>query len=322
MPSQEHQEVPYYCLLLEDEVGLHYVRKSRQEHRPGDVLAEGDEGRTETAVTLGVIGTGTMGTGIVCLAMEAGWQVIWKSRSSQSLSEGKARVRDRLLKAMEPGEADGVLQSLVLATDFEALAGAGLVVESVVEDLDVKRNVFRSLDEACSQEAILASNSSSLSIDAMAAVTSRPERIVGMHFFNPVSRMRLVEVVRGARTADATAASVSDLAKRLGKVPVVVRDAPGFIVNRVLMPYLNEAARIVQEGIASVDDVDTAVELGLGHPMGPLGLIDLIGVDVFVNIMDSLASRTGESRFGAAEVARRLVAEGRLGRKTGAGFHQ
>lgn len=322
VPSQEHQEVPYYCLLLEDEAGLHHVRKSRQARSPGDLVAEGERGAEDTVVTLGIIGTGTMATGIAQVAVEAGWPVIWKSRSSQSLTKAKSRLKQRLIRAMDVAEVEDVLQALVLTTDFDRLGDAGLVIESVVEDLPTKQGTFRSLSRACSPETVLASNTSSLSIDAIAAAVSSPERVVGMHFFNPVSRMRLVEVVRGVHTSDATVARVSQLAKHLGKVPIVVRDTPGFIVNRVLMPYLNEAARVVQEGIASVEDVDTALQLGLQHPIGPLALIDLIGVDIFVSIMDALASGTHEIRFEAAAVARKMVAEGRLGRKTGTGFYE
>ena len=321
VPSQEHQEVPYYCLLLEDKAGLHYVRKSRQAYRPGDEIADGERRGEDSVITLGVVGTGTMAAGIVEVAVEAGWQVTWKSRSADSLTKAKSRLQDRLTRAMDVAEVEEAMQSVVLTTDFGQLADTGLIIESVIEDLSAKQDTFASLSRACSPEAILASNTSSLSIDAIATSASNPERVVGMHFFNPVSRMRLVEVVRGAHTSEVTVTRASQLAERLGKVPIVVRDTPGFIVNRVLMPYLNEAARVVQEGIASAEDVDTAVQLGLQHPIGPLALIDLIGGDIFVKIMDALASRTHESRFEAAEMARRLVAEGRLGRKTGGGFH-
>jgi 3-hydroxybutyryl-CoA dehydrogenase len=322
VPSQEHQEVPYYCLLLEDEAGLHYVRKSRQAYRPGDEIAEGERRGEGSAITLGIVGTGTMATGIAEAAMGAGWSLVWKSRSSQSLEKAKSRLRERLARAMDAAEVAKAMQSVIVTTDFGRLADADLVIESVIEDLVTKQQVFASLSRVCSPEAILASNTSSLSVNEIAATTSNPERVIGMHFFNPVPRMRLIEVARGAHTSDATVARVSQLAEHLGKVPIVVQDTPGFIVNRVLMPYLNEAARLVQEGVASAEDVDTAVQLGLQHPIGPLALIDLIGADIFVKIMDALASRTHENRFEPAEVARRLVAEGRLGRKTGGGFRQ
>jgi len=321
VPSAAHEDVPYYCLLVRDDEGRHYIRKSRQPLAPGDVFAE-DRARAKVDVTVGVIGTGTMGAGIARAAMELGWKVIWKSRSDAALKKAQSRIRERLLKQLTPEQADNLLSSMVTTTELAPLGNADIVIESVIEDLPAKQELFRALDAICSPKTVLASNSSSLSIDAMAEGTSMPDRVAGMHFFNPVSRMRLVEVVRGPRTSDETVARVCDLARELGKAPIVVKDSPGFVVNRILMPYLNEAVRVVEEGTASVDDVDTAVQLGLNHPVGPLALIDLIGVDIFVNIMDALAARSGEKRFDAAKLARRLVTEGRLGRKAGKGFYE
>jgi len=321
IPSLRHQEVPYYCVFAEDDQGTHYLFKSRQACNPGDSVSRQATARVVSSVRLGVIGTGTMGAGLVQVALEAGWSVVWRSRSPEALERGMARVRERLLKGMRPEEVDRACASLHPTTDLAPLRESELIVESIVEDLEAKKQLLGSLGGMCGPDTILASNTSSLSVDALARGVPGPERVVGMHFFNPVPRMRLVEVVKGSATSEATVARVCDLAAQLGKVPIVVKDSPGFIVNRVLMPYLNEAARLLEEGMASAEDIDAAVQLGLAHPIGPLALIDLIGIDVFVNIMNTLVASSGESRFEVAGIAKSLVAQGRLGRKTGGGFH-
>jgi 3-hydroxybutyryl-CoA dehydrogenase len=321
VPSVAHEEVPYYCLLVEDAEGRHSMRKSREPRAPGDVLREGGP-EAALAVTLGLVGTGVMGGGIARAALEAGWALIWRSRSRRALEKARTRVREGLLKQMAEARVDRLLEAVVWTEEAAPLAGADIIIESVIEDLPTKRQLFLELAALCPPETILASNSSSLSVATLAEGLAAPQRVVGMHFFNPVSRMRLVEVVRGPATSAETVSSVCELAKALGKVPVVVRDSPGFVVNRILMPYLNEAVRVVEEGTATIADVDAAAQLGLNHPIGPLALIDLIGVDVFVSIMDVLVAQFGEKRFEAASMARQLVEQGRLGRKTGKGFYE
>ncbi len=321
VPSLTCREVPYYCVLAEDDEGRHFVRKSSHPNCPGDILAKEDVAAKPGAFTVAVVGTGTMGVGLAQVAVQAGCSVIWKSRAASTLEKGAARVREHLLRAMAPEDVDAAFESVRLVTEFEPLQDAEVVIESVTEDLPTKRETFRELSRVCPLETILASNTSSLSIDALADGVPAPERVIGMHFFNPVHRMRLVEIVRGTATSQTVVDKTCRLADHLGKMPIVVRDSPGFIVNRILMPYLNEAVRLAQEGTASITDIDTAAELGLSHPIGPLALVDLIGVDVFVSIMRTLVARSGESRFQPAELALSLVEQGKLGRKSGSGFH-
>jgi 3-hydroxybutyryl-CoA dehydrogenase len=213
------------------------------------------------------------------------------------------------------------MKGLKGTTDLGDLSDVDLVIESVVEDDEVKRELFRKLDGVCHEKTIFASNTSSLSIDGLASATKRPEKVGGMHFFNPVPKMHLVEVVRGRKTSDETVSFIRKVAEQMNKTVVVTTDSPCFIVNRILMPYLNEAAYVLEEGIASREDIDTAARLGLNHPMGPLALLDLIGLDVFIKIMNNLFRRTGNPKFKPPKLVEKMVADGRLGRKTGVGFY-
>lgn len=274
---------------------------------------------------VGVVGAGTMGSGIAQTFAMNGYDVTMVDVADAQLERGMRTIRGSLAKLEEKRKlaapAVDVVRRIRTATELSALADADLVVEAAFEDPKVKQELFARLDGVTRKDVILASNTSSISIDALASRTSRPSRVAGMHFMNPVPIMQLVEVVRGPRTSDETLAAIVDLAKRLGKTPVVSADRPGFIANRVLMPMINEAFLALGEGVGSATDIDTVMTLGMNHPIGPLRLADLIGLDVCVAIMEVLERDLGSAKYAPASNLRRLVAEGRLGRKTGHGVY-
>ncbi len=269
-----------------------------------------------------------MGGGIAHTAAQAGFTVLMYDAKEGQVDRARSAIDGRLKRSVEQGrlseaEAEAIMGRLKPVAALEEFAGADLAIEAVVEVMAVKQDAFRRLDGILPPGAMLATNTSSLSITELAQATKRPERVVGLHFFNPAPVMKLIEVVRGEDTSEATVEEAVALARSLGKEPVVVqKDTPGFIVNRVLMPLFIEAIRILEEGIASPEDIDKAVKLGLNHPMGPLQLADLTGLDVDLNVMDYLFDETKDSRFAAPLTLRRLVRAGRLGRKTGRGFYE
>jgi len=278
--------------------------------------------------TLAVVGAGTMGQGIAHVAALHGRSVrlvdvseAVLQRALQTIAHNLERqVRKERITAAQKEEALG---RITPATDLEAaVADVQLVIEAVPENPDLKAQMFERLDRAAPPEAILASNTSSISITWLGARTQRPARVIGMHFFNPVPVMQLVEIVRGLETSDATYETIYHLAEALGKTPVTVNDAPGFVSNRVLMPMINEAIYCVMEGVATPEDVDRVMKLGMNHPMGPLALADLIGLDVCLGIMEVLHRELGEDKYRPCPLLRKMVAAGRLGRKTGRGFYE
>jgi 3-hydroxybutyryl-CoA dehydrogenase len=276
--------------------------------------------------TVGVVGSGIMGSGIAELAARAGAEVVVVERDAELLERGRARIEGSLTKAVERGklpaeERDAVLARVRGTTDLSELADADLVIEAATEDIDAKLELFRRLDEITRPEVVLASNTSSLPIGSLAEATERPAQVVGMHFFNPAPVMALVELIASEDTSEETSAFAEAFAKRLGKTTVRSKDRAGFIVNRLLIPYLNSAVRLLEDGIATREDIDTAIELGLRHPMGPLRLIDEIGLDTTMHVADVLFEAFGEPTDAPPELLKRLVAEGRLGRKSGAGFY-
>ena len=272
-----------------------------------------------------VVGAGTMGNGIAHVFAAKGWDVQLLDVASDALEKALATIRANFDRQIKKGAAtavdrDAALGRIKTLTEFGAVGDRELVVEAAGEGPDVKFGIFRELDGRCSPEAILATNTSSISITAIAAQTKRPQQVIGMHFMNPVPVMQLVEVIRGQATSDATTVLTMDIARELGKTPVEVSDYPGFVSNRVLMPMINEAVFCVMEGVASAEDIDTVMKLGMNHPMGPLALADLIGLDTCLAILNVLHEGLGDDKYRPCPLLRRMVAAGYLGRKTGRGF--
>jgi 3-hydroxybutyryl-CoA dehydrogenase len=267
-----------------------------------------------------VVGAGQMGGGIAQVMAASGRRVSLHDAAPGAIERGLETMRRSLARLAEKGGADPD-EVLARVEPVDGLVSADLMVEAVVEDAAVKEDVFRRADETLPGEAILASNTSSIPIGSLAAVTTRPDRVIGMHFFNPVPVLQLVEVVRGRETSDKTAEAIIELARELGKTPAVANDVPGFVSNRILMPYINEAAWALHDGVAEPEAIDTIAKLGFNHPMGPLALADLIGLDTCVAIMEVLRDGLGHTRYEPCPLLKNLVAAGKLGRKSGAGFY-
>jgi 3-hydroxybutyryl-CoA dehydrogenase len=277
--------------------------------------------------TVGVIGSGLMGAGIVEVCARQGFSVVVSELSQEALHAGLGRLRKSLDRGLERGKISKAEHAEALdrvrgTTDLEDLAACDLVIEAVVENLEVKRQIFRQLDEITEDHAILASNTSSISITKLAAATDRPEQVIGAHFFNPVPVMPLLELVRGLSTSDATFAALEQFGQRLGKTIVVaLKDNPGFIVNLLFVPYGLDAIRGLEQGVATMEHFDTAMKLGMNHPMGPFELMDFVGLDTMLFIADAMYDETRDPRYAAPPRLRQMVAAGHLGRKSGQGFY-
>ena len=273
-----------------------------------------------------VIGAGTMGAGIVQAFAQKWYELIVRDIKDEFVERGINGINKGLSKLVTKGkmteeDKEAILGRISGTTDLSLAEDCDLVIEAAVENMEIKKSIFAELDGICKESTILASNTSSLSITEVASATKRPDKVIGMHFFNPAPVMKLVEIIRGMATSDETFNAIKEVSVAIGKEPVEVAEAPGFVVNRILIPMINEATFILQEGIASVEDIDTSMKYGANHPMGPLALGDLIGLDVCLAIMDVLYNETGDSKYRASSLLRKYVRAGYLGRKTGRGFY-
>ena len=274
---------------------------------------------------IGVMGTGTMGSGIIQVCAAAGYDVVIRSSKQEYIDGALAKIDKNLSKMVSrekitEEDKAATLGRISGGTTFDVLADCDLIIESSTENMDKKKELFAELDKVCKDDAILATNTSALSITEIAAVTSRPEQVIGMHFFNPVPAMKLVEVVKGIATSDEVKEAVIATTESLKKTPVEVAEAPGFVVNRVLIPMINEAVGILADGVADAEGIDTAMKLGANHPMGPLALGDLIGLDVCLAIMETLYNEFGDTKYRPHPLLKKMVRANKLGRKTGVGF--
>ncbi len=276
--------------------------------------------------SVGVVGAGTMGNGIAQVFAASGLKVVLQDITQEALDKGIATIDvslDRMLKKDKISELqkNDTLANIKGVTDLQELADTDLVVEAATENLEIKCEIFRTLDQVCKAEAILASNTSSISLTRIARETQRPGQVIGMHFMNPVPMMKLVEIIRALQTKDSVYTTVETLARKIGKTPVEVNDSPGFVSNRILLPMINEAVYTLNEGIASVESIDTVMKLGMAHPMGPLALADLIGLDTCLAVMEVLHEGLGDTKYRPCPLLRRMVDAGYLGRKSGKGFY-
>ncbi len=274
---------------------------------------------------IGVLGTGTMGAGIIQVLAQNGYEVYMRARRQSSVDGGLAKVEKNLAKMVAKekiteAEKAEIMGRIHGSTDIAVIKDADLIIEAATEDMESKKALFKELDELVDKDAIIATNTSSLSITEIASVTGRPDKIIGMHFFNPVPAMKLVEIIKGLGTSEETKNTILDLCSKLGKTPVEVEEAPGFVVNRILIPMINEAAGILADGVADAEGIDAAMKLGANHPMGPLALGDLIGLDVCLAIMEVLYSEFGDTKYRPHPLLRKMVRAGKLGMKSGEGF--
>ena len=275
---------------------------------------------------IGVIGAGTMGGGIAQVAAQNGFEVVLEDVNEEYVSAGFAKIKERLEKRVGEGkleskEKDRILSNIKTTASLEDFKDADLIIEAVIEKEDMKKQIFAELDNICPRETIFTTNTSSISITRLAQVTERPAQFAGMHFMNPAYIMKLVEVVRGLRTSQETVDVITNVAEKMGKIPVIVNDSPGFVSNRILMPMINDAVFCLQEGIASKESIDSIMKLGANHPMGPLELADFVGLDICLDILEVLYAELGE-KYKPCPLLGKMVAGGKLGRKSGEGFYE
>lgn len=320
VPSTENPKVPYFNYLLEDKNGNKIIIKSLEEYNIGDNLDLKEAEKKTNIYKVGVIGTGQMGFGIAEYILKNGHFTVVKTRSQEDHIISKFKAK--LSKDHTEEQINEIMEKLTVTSDYSELKDCDIVIEAVPEDLDTKKVVFEELSKCCSKETIFATNTSSISIDEIAESTDRPENVIGMHFFNPVSRMDLIEVVVGDNTSDDTQKWVLNFSYELQKLPIVVKNSPGFIVNRLLLPQINEAVLLLEEKVAKKEDIDKAMKLGLNHPMGPFQLADFIGLDICLSILETIYHNLGDEKYKPAKTLIEMVDSGKLGFKSGEGFYK
>jgi 3-hydroxybutyryl-CoA dehydrogenase len=320
VPSTGNERVPYFANILEDQNGQKIIRKSYKKHQIGDFFSF--EKEVHQDIIAGVIGSGLLGIQLAAYMLQYGFPVFLKTRGEKSKNESVQKIRKIISKKCEEDEVNNLLRQLNVTTQYFDLKSCDIIIEAVAEDITIKKDVFLELSKVCRGTTILASNSSSLSIDEIAANVSNPERCIGMHFFNPIQKMDLVEVIIGKRTSATSQEKIVAFATRLNKKPIIVRNSPGYIVNRLLIPQINEAILLLEEGIATKDDIDSAVKLGLNHPMGPFELADFIGLDICYNILEILHKNFNNPKYKPAKLLQSMVEGGKLGYKSGEGFYK
>lgn len=324
VPSTEHDRVPYYELLVNDEHENIYIKKSFEAYKIGDPIElesiETGIHQVQKQMKIGIVGTGLMGKQLAQFFAQNGYPVVLISRTEDGLIESMKLIEKYLTKTKGSDEIKLIMNRIEPTCEYSGLKDANFVIENVIEDIGVKKELFEDLSSLCPKDAIIATNTSSLPITELALSVYKPERFIGMHFFNPVSKMKLVEIVYSRYTSKETIDYTVDFSNELGKSPILVKDSPGFIVNRTLMPLINEAASLFEGGVSS-NDIDSAIKLGLNHPMGPLALADLIGLDVCVSIMKTLYNRYNNARYIPSPIFYDLIGKGHLGKKTGKGFY-
>ena len=320
IPSKGNESVPYFVYLLQGKNGQRIIQKSDHQYQIGEVINL--DKMFPAKFPVGVIGSGLMGVQIAEYLLRAGYPVTLKTRSEENIPNIILEIRRRLSKNIPESEVVECLRNLIVTTNHAEFSEVELIIEAVKEDFEAKKEVFLALSDVCAIGTIFATNSSSLSVDALAEVTNRPDKFIGLHFFNPVNRMNLVEVVVGKKTSETTKEFALKFVQDLKKKPIVVRNSPGFIVNRLLLPQINEAIRLLDARIASKEDIDSAMKLGLNHPMGPFELADFIGLDTCLSILEVLYDSLGDEHLKPAPLLHEMVRQGKLGLKSGEGFYR
>lgn len=324
VPSTEHDRVPYYELLVTDEHENIYIKKSFEDYKIGDSIElksiEIGIHQDQKHKKIGIVGTGLMGKQLAQFFAQNGYPVVLCSRTEDGYKDAIKKISKYLSRIKGPSEINIIMKRIEPTCELSQLEDVDFIIENVIEDVEIKKQLFDNLSSLCPQNAIITTNTSSLLVSELASSVYKPERFIGMHFFNPVSKMDLVEVVYSKYTSRETIEYIIDFSNKLGKSPILVKDSPGFIVNRCLMPLINEAASLFHGGVSS-NDIDSAIKLGLNHPMGPLALADLIGLDVCVSIMQTLYNGFNDVRYIPSPIFFELVRKGHLGKKTGKGFY-